>query len=267
MNSRVHVFGAFVLAELTSVPITLCTPVSISQLGTPYVQDFNTLASSGVSSSLPSGWVFVESGANANDLYTAGTGSSNTGDTYSFGSSSNSDRALGGLRSNNLVPLLGVAFRNDTGKTINALAISYFGEQWRLGASGRQDRLDFQYSLNATSLNSGAWMDVDALDFGTPDSSGVVGARDGNATAYRTLISGTIGGLSVYPNTTFWLRWVDYDASGADDGLAVDDFSLTAWGATPSNPVSDTGKTFPLGLLGLAFLGVWFRSQGCAYAG
>lgn len=165
MNSRVHVFGAFVLAELTSVPITLCTPVSISQLGTPYVQDFNTLASSGVSSSLPSGWVFVESGANANDLYTAGTGSSNTGDTYSFGSSSNSDRALGGLRSNNLVPLLGVAFRNDTGKTINALAISYFGEQWRLGANGRQDRLDFQYTLNATSLTNGTWIDADDLDF------------------------------------------------------------------------------------------------------
>lgn len=103
--------------------------------------------------------------------------------------------------------------------------------------------------------------------FYAPVTAGIVGARDGNDSAHRKAVSGSIIGLNIAPGTSFWLRWQDFDATNADDGLAVDDFSLTAWGATSSNPVSDPGKTFPLGLLGLAFLGVWFRSQGCAYAG
>jgi len=50
-----------------------------------YTQDFNTLAASGTSGTLPSGWLFAETATNANTTYTAGDGSSNTGDTYSFG--------------------------------------------------------------------------------------------------------------------------------------------------------------------------------------
>ncbi len=259
---NVRGFGVLVLAGLMSAPIALCTPVSIGQLGVAYSQNFDALAASGTGSTMPQGWVFFETGSNANGLYTAGAGSFNTGDTYSFGASGDSDRALVGLRSGNLVPLFGVEFRNDTGSLISSLSISYWGEQWRLGTSGRQDRLDFQYSLNATLLNSGAWTDEDALDFGTPDSSGSVGQRDGNASGYRTLISNTIGGLTIPPDTTFWLRWVDFDASGADDGLAVDDFSLTACGPAPANPVPDAGKTLVLSILGLALLRGWIlRSE------
>ena len=40
-----------------------------------YSQDFNSLAASGSSSALPTGWLFTESGTNANGLYIAGTGS------------------------------------------------------------------------------------------------------------------------------------------------------------------------------------------------
>lgn len=105
-------------------------------------------------------------------------------------------------------------------------------------------------------------MDEDALDFGTPDSSGSVGQRDGNAYGYRTLISNTIGGLTISPNTTFWLRWVDFDATGADDGLAVDDFSLTAYGPAAANPVPDAGETLVLSILGLASLRGWILRPG-----
>lgn len=254
--------GVVFLIGLVGVQPVLSVPISLSQLGITYTQDFNTLASSGSSSSLPQGWVFVETGNNANGLYSAGTGSSNTGDTYSFGTTGDSDRALGGLRSVNLVPLFGVEFRNNTGSTIISLSISYRGEQWRLGASGRQDRLDFQYSLDATTLTDGTWTDVDTLDFLAPDSKGTAGARNGNASAYRTQISGSIGGLNVSPGASFWLRWVDFDASGADDGLAVDDFSLTAYGPAAANPVSDTGRTSLLCLLGLASLAGWVLKQG-----
>src|SRR6185503_17709499 len=39
--------------------------------------------------------------------------------------------------------------------------------------------------------------------------------------------------LNIPAGTTFWVRWVDFDASGADDGLAVDNFSITPTTAPP----------------------------------
>ncbi|WP_225885409.1 endonuclease/exonuclease/phosphatase family protein [Leptolyngbya sp. KIOST-1] len=197
--------------------------------GTVYIQDFDGLASTGTTGSiLPQGWFFFEAGTNANDTYGIGTGSSNAGNTYSFGAAGDGDRALGGLRSGTLIPTFGASFTNATDTTFAGFNISYFGEQWRLGTDNRAipDRLDFQYSLNATALNNGTWIDVDALDFVAPVTTGGVGARDGNDAANRTLVTGTLAGLTVAPGETLWIRWSDFDAAGADDGLAVDDFTL-----------------------------------------
>ncbi len=191
-----------------------------------YQQDFDTLASSGTSNVLPTGWYFIESGSNANTIYTAGTGSSNTGDTYSFGSTGSTDRAFGGLQSSNLIPTIGAKLVNNTGFTITQIPISYYGEMWRLGTAGRLDSLVFEYSLNATSLNDGNWIKVANLSFYTPDTSGSIGQRDGNNLNYRTFLSYTITGLNISNSSTFWIRWRDYNASSADDGLAVDDFQI-----------------------------------------
>ena len=204
--------------------------ISLTVLDAPYGQDFNTLESAGTSNLLPSGWEFLESGTNANGTYTAGTGSSNTGDTYSFGPAASNERALGGLQSGSLIPLVGAAFSNDTGSTITSLEIAYTGEQWRLGALARLDRLDFQYSLDAASLNTGTWIDVDALDFVAPTTTGTVGPLDGQAAANRTMISAVVTGISIPPSATFRIRWSDFNASGADDGLSVDDFAITPHG-------------------------------------
>src|SRR6185295_9910396 len=162
------------------------TSVSISSFGTPVTQNFDSLVSSGqgtLPANTPAGWGFSESLANANTTYTAGTGSGNTGDTYSFGSAAApTDRALGQLRSGTLNSILGGTFINNTGGTINSLNIAYAGEQWRLGALSRTlaERMDFQYSTDATSLTSGTWTDVNALDFIPPVTSGTVGLLDGN---------------------------------------------------------------------------------------
>jgi hypothetical protein len=190
-----------------------------------YIEDFNTLASTGTSSTVPAGWAFLESGTNADGNYNTGTGSSNIGDTYSFGAASSTERAFGGLRSGTLIPIIGANFTNNTGFTITQVPISYIGEQWRLGAVARADRLDFQYSLDATSLSTGTWTDINSLDFSSPFTS-TLGALDGNAAANRTLITFTISSLSISNGSTFWIRWIDFDATGSDDGLAIDDFSI-----------------------------------------
>lgn len=193
---------------------------------TQYIQDFDTLANSGTSSTVPTGWAFSETGANANTVYTAGTGSSNTGDTYSFGASGSTERAFGGLRSGNLIPTIGVQFQNNTGGTIGQLSIRYNCEQWRIGVTNRgaADRLDFQYSTDATSLTTGTWIDVDALDCLSTVTSGAAGALDGNAN--RTVVSSAITGLNIANGASFWLRWNDFDIASSDDGLAVDDYVM-----------------------------------------
>jgi len=228
-----HRFLAFVGALLCAVTSTGAAAqcVSLTTLGSAYTQNFDTLSNTAGSTTnnltIP-GWFMTEGGGGArdNEQYAVDTGGSTTGDMYSYGSAGSVERALGQLRSGTLVPLFGACFTNNTGSTITNLAIAYTGEQWRLGTAGRTDQMNFEYSLNATDLVTGTWTNVSALNFVSPDTA-TAGAKNGNAAANRTALSSTISSLSVANGATFWIRWNDQDASGADDGLAVDDFSLT----------------------------------------
>ncbi len=227
MNQKIII--SLIALMFNALPLTAFGSVSLTAIGSPpYTENFDTLASAGTSSTMPTCWEFLESGTNANTTYTAGNGSSNTGDTYSFGATASSERAFGTLRSNTLVPLFGASFTNNTGHAINMLSISYTGEQWRLGYTGRTDRLDFQYSTDATILSDGNWSDVNDLDFSTMNASETVGNKDGNTVEWQQVKSASIAGLNIMPGATFWIRWFDFNATNADDGLAIDQFSLTA---------------------------------------
>jgi hypothetical protein len=212
------------LVAAASAPAQADTVVLTS--ASTYVQNFDTLAASGTAGALPVGVQIAETGDNANATYSAGTGSITTGNTYSFGASGSNERALGGLRSGSLIPLFGLAFTNDTGRTITSLDIAFTGEQWRLGAAGRADRLDFQYAVGTDTIATGSFVDVDALDFSSPSTTGA-GAKDGNAAAFRTAKLGTISGLSIADGHSVAIRFSDLEVTGSDDGLAIDDFSLT----------------------------------------
>jgi endonuclease/exonuclease/phosphatase family metal-dependent hydrolase len=217
--------------------VTSGAQVNLQVINSPYSQNFDSLASAGTTndvSTLPLGWTFLETGTNANTTYAAGTGSGNAGNTYSYGL--DSERALGGLLSGSLTPTIGAFFTNNTGSTITSVSIVYRGEQWRLGATGRTDRLDFQFSTDAASLSSGTWSDVNELDFLAPVSAGTAGALIGNDTVNNNTVSFTISGLNLEPGSSFALRWQDFNASGADDGLAIDNFSLTPNGLPSDQP-------------------------------
>ncbi|MCL1634687.1 nuclease [Luteimonas sp. SX5] len=222
--------------------------IDINAVDAAQTQNFDALASSGTGNalSLP-GWQLLEAGGGGrdNELYAADTGGSNTGDTYSYGASGAAERALGTLRSGTLIPTFGACFTNNTGAAIEALDVAYRGEQWRLGTASRSDRIDFQYSLDATDLATGSWTDVDTLDFATPNTA-TTGAKDGNDPANQAALAANIGSLSIANGATFWVRWNDSDASGADDGLSVDDFSLTArgegGGGVPTLNVGDASQ-------------------------
>lgn len=224
---------------ILTFPISLFSQINLT--GGTYQQDFNTLALSGTSGTVPAGWLFFETGTNANALYGAGTGSGNAGDTYSFGSAASTERAFGGLLSGSLTPTIGAHFTNNTGSVLSSVTISYTGEQWRLGTANRgPDTLNFQLSANAASLNTGDWTNIDALDFTSPVTTAPLGLKDGNDAANLTVISFTVTGLTIANGATFYIRWTDANPSGADDGLAIDDFTITTGGVDATPPAVST---------------------------
>jgi hypothetical protein len=215
---------------------TVTSNAALISLGrTNYFQNFDTLPLSGKSQTLPLGWAmqYPTDKAGGTTIF-ADDGSSSAGRIYSYGSSGSSDRALGSLRdytlNGSMSPMFGANFQNNSGGTLNRLNISYTGEEWRLGAAGRgADRLQFQYSLNAGSLTSGTWINVPALDFLTPNLTGV-GAHNGNLAANQSQLSSSISFLNIPAGATFWVRWVDaaLPHGGPEDGLAVDNFNISA---------------------------------------
>ncbi len=206
----------------------VCLPLT----GGTVTENFNTLAATGSSNTtLPTGFRFSEGGTGGNLFYTADNGSLPTGNTYSYGSTGGADRALGEITSGTVQSTLGLCCVNNSGAPITSFQISYTGEQWRLGAADAiLDRLDFQYSLNATSLSTGTWIDVDSLDFVSPTNSSTAGPIDGNAAANRTLrgpVTINFCQTPVPQNATFYVRWVPVaNIGGTNDGLAIDDFSI-----------------------------------------
>ncbi|MCM2335707.1 MAG: hypothetical protein NDI66_02865, partial [Pseudomonas sp.] len=229
--------GLLLLSGIGSAHAQSC--LGLASTDVAVTESFDTLATSGTANTLAlPGWALLEGGGGSrdNELYAADTGSGNAGDTISYGASGSSERAFGGLLSGSLIPTIGACFRNETGGDITALDIAFVGEHWRLGTIDRVDRLDAQISFDATGLAGGTWADIDALDFATPSTAGPTGARNGNDPANRAARSASLTQLTIAEGATFWLRWTDFNAAGADDGLAIDDFSITARGAGISPP-------------------------------
>ena len=137
-------------------------PAAAISLGSPYSQNFNSLANTRTTNawtddSTISGWYAAADNVTVS-TYRAGTGSDNAGAIYSFGSSGNSERALGSAASGTPGGLYyGVRFVNDTGQTVSSVTISYTGEQWRNGGNTTAQKLTFSYQIGATSLKAGSW--------------------------------------------------------------------------------------------------------------
>ena len=231
---------------------------SYTMTDTSYSQDFNGLASTGSSNTaLPAGFQIVEFGtaSRADGEYEAGTGSSNAGNTYSFGNSA--DRALGSLTSGSNSPVyFGGIFTNGLGAAIDSLSFAYTGEQWRSGTASA-DRLNFQFSIDASQLDNGTWTDFDLLDFVATNNSGA-GAINGNI--FSSAVAGTIGGLSIANGASFGFRWVDQDVSGSDHGMAVDNLSITASLAPVGGAVPEP-STWAMMILGFGMAGAGLRTR------
>ncbi|MCC2547814.1 T9SS type A sorting domain-containing protein [Hymenobacter sp. BT175] len=220
------------LGLVTAAQAQTVTPIAIA--ATPYTQNFDAMGTAGTA--FPAGWAairFAGTGT-ANDPLplTVVTATSNAGAAYNVGplagTAGDTDRALGSLASGSTVPALGAAFTNSTGAAVTRVTISGRSEQWRTGSDPAQlESLMFEYSLDATSLSTGTWTAVPALDIRELQvASTTAGPLDGNAAANSVAITAPIT-LNWPSNTTMWIRWKDTNDIGSDGLLAIDDFRLT----------------------------------------
>ena len=226
-----------------------------------YAQNFDSLATFGTSNTaLPAGFQILErgDGVAADGIYAAGTGSSNAGNTYSFGVTNGADRALGSLASGSVSEILfGALFTNQLPGTITGLNFQYSGEQWRAGNS-TDDRLTFEFSTNASQIDNGTWTEFSALNFIPIILTGDT-ALNGNLAGNFRSISGLISGLSIAQGSNFAFRFRDINATGNDHGLAVDNLSFTA-ALAPVSAIPEP-STWALMLLGFGAIGASMRRR------
>jgi hypothetical protein len=217
--------------------------ISVTTSTLTYTQTFDSLPDSTASGQSAAfnlaGWKLDERGTGtlANDSIKANTGSSNGGDTYSYGiATGNSDRALGSLASGSVRSAYGAFFVNNTNAVIDSILIKYNGEQYRSGDSANTypDTLYFAYSNTATVIDStsAAWTAEPALNYlsTVTNLQGAVVPGTSTAIMYKLDVNIPVGG-------TFAIRWLDNNQIGSDDGLAIDDLVMN-FIMTGGNPVT-----------------------------
>lgn len=269
-NRRLAALGLFLSLGFTPVQAQL----SITS-GAPVLQDFDTLAASGsTNTTLPAGWFLSEPGSNGQYVASNGSGSGLSGSVYSFGATGSADRALGSIASGTTAPSIGAQLRNDTGALLSSLRVAFTMEQWRLGTPGAADRLTFAYSTDATSLTTGTWTAVSALDAIAVVTAGTAeSALDGNAAANRSAVSFDIDGMNVAANATLWIRWSDVNDASVDDGIAIDDVAVgvtedlppTVASSIPAHTAADVAIDTPFSVTfsePVETIGTWF-TLGC----
>ncbi len=201
--------------------------VSISGPGFTYIQNFNTLPTTGTTNAWTDNSTISNWYSNR-EILIAGTGTNNNGGLYSFGPSASSDRALGVLSTGSISPSFGVLFQNNSGNSIDLslIRIDFTGEQWRQNNS---QTLSFAYQTSSTIINdltSGTWVANTNLDLTSPQS-GTAGALDGNLLANQVQFSNiALANTGTLPAGHYlMLRW---QKSGANSpGLAIDDFQIS----------------------------------------
>jgi hypothetical protein len=222
--------------------------VAITALNMPYSENFDSMGIAGTS--LPTNWSATRFAStstppltlNETLTVTVGNGSSNSGGIYNMGVLNATDRAICSLASGGTTPVFGVNFINNTGNQITAFNITALVEQWRLGTDVVVETMPFAYSTDATSLFTGTWTNVTALDVveiqtaNAPASPGVANIDGSLAVNQSTLnVNVNISSTPWANGSTFWIRWNDINAAGSDCALAIDNFTFRGTSSVLSN--------------------------------
>lgn len=224
-----------------------------------YTQSFDTLAATGtanswVNDSTLSGWAIYTTAGVAVSAYRAGTGSTNNGAAYSFGT--DAERALGGVGSGAFSGYFALALSNLSGVALSSFTLSFDGEQWRNGGNITAQTMAFEYGFGSTYADVTSWAAPGGnFDWTSPINTASAAAVDGNAAGLVSNRGGTIT-TPWAADQTLWLRWTDENNTGNDHGLAIDNVALSVTAAVPEP------EAFALMLAGLGALGLLIRRRG-----
>lgn len=230
--------------NFNTLPSTVTTYTGGTNYNGPY--ELSTSAnnaatmSPAINASSMGGWYISRiqgTGTGTNVGFVVGNGSGTTGAHYSFGTTGNSDRALGSLASSARSNRMGVLLTNSSTTTYNEITITFSGETWRRVTNAAfTSLLAFSYKVGATNIDDATgFTNNSALNY-TAQGTITGSNTDGNTSTYRTAgITTTITGLSWAPGQVLALRWDDLRGpSGNMQAVAIDDFSFSA--AVTANP-------------------------------
>ncbi|MGL5889163.1 MAG: hypothetical protein ACRC3B_04725 [Bacteroidia bacterium] len=224
---------------------------SLSVVGTPYTQNFNSLPNATDAAAVASwanntyltGW-YVSTTAPIIEATCGPTAASvnNSGGAYVI--ASGTDRSLGARASGATGTInFGVRLVNSTGSALTSIYVRYYGEQWSIAENqSNVNTLAFSYQTGTTvtSLTAGTWTNVTALNFQqiytSSQSSGLGGsacggtsaqclALNGNAAANRVLIQACIT-VAVPAGNEIFLRWQEVNDAANDHHLQIDDLEV-----------------------------------------
>jgi hypothetical protein len=229
---------------LLFVQQTVLGQSSLTGIGVPVTENFNTLVTSGSTTwtnatTLPVWYAYTNAATPAN--YSANSGSTGTASSlYSFGTGTSTDRALGvtPVSSAGATGLVGWRFKNNTGQTITSVKVTWTSEQWSYGGGASQIvKIGYKTTNTANLALSGL---TGQQNYSTPVSSGATGARDGNT--YKSTQTTTFSSLSIPAGNEITIVWsTTYNASQAL--IAIDDISVVAQAAQNINTYGTPSPT------------------------
>ncbi|PBQ32010.1 hypothetical protein CNR22_09585 [Sphingobacteriaceae bacterium] len=216
------VFKTLVLSCAFAISNHLISQISITAVPfTPASTDFNSFnpnSASNATATIPAGWSLSSSGTPAyNGQSISGP---SAGGYWSYTYLLSGDYNLGGLRDASVGNITyHVDYVNNTGGLITSLVLSWDYEQWR-----------FANFSGWSCFGTGALAGNSVLT-----TKGYIGANNSflNPATSTPLATFTLSGLSIANGDTFGISWITNDDTGADNGIAIDNFSLNAF-ATPS---------------------------------
>lgn len=230
--------------------------ISITSAGVAIQQDFNSLASSGLSNAWTNnpasgalkGWYAAKSTAGAL-TYRAQDGASNGANLCSFGATGSNERALGSVGAGGTSFAWGARFQNDLAGslTITSIKIEFKGEQWRVSNELREHFLKFSYKISAGDITTFAadevgYTRVPFLNFVSPTTTGA-DAKLSPPSSNTAILQFRV---SLMPGHEIMLKWFDEDVIGQfDHALAIDDVKVTFFTGVPNITTDEYSGTQP----------------------
>jgi serralysin len=218
-----------IIVAAALLAVTLPAPAQVSLSGLPHAQNFNTLGTASAAwtdNSTLLGWYAANNNAGTVTAYTGSTVGSGGGTSssvlYNLGTSSDTDRALGGAPASARYSILGLRLLNDTGSVFNDVSVQFDLEQWsdRGTATITMSYQTFGAGLGSLNTLTG-WTTLTSTSSPLPTNLTPVSGI-GNTTGLIAGITGGISALGLPAGDELWVRWEITKIGGANSTHGID---------------------------------------------